>query len=80
MMGIADTRLYCSITKEKIVDLCCSSSVPLGLDDPKSKGDISDLIITLYNGASVGTLTRGERELKTSCIIASNFTTKDQQK
>lgn len=45
---------------------------------PEIKGDISDLIITLYNGAGVGTMTCGE-ELKTSCIIASNFTTKDQQ-
>lgn len=80
MMGIVSTRLYCSITKEKIVDLCCSSGIPLGVDDPQSKGDISNLIIKLYNGAGVGLLSRGERELKTSCIIASNFTTLDQQK
>lgn len=64
MMGIVSKRLYCSITKEKIVDLCCSSGIPLGVDDPQSKGDISNLIIKLYNGAGVGLLSRGERELK----------------
>ena len=72
--------MYCSIMKEKIIDLCCNSSMPLGVDDPRSQGDISYLIITLYNGAGVGTICRGEKDLKTSCIIASNFTTIDQQK
>ena len=80
MMGISESRFASSITKEKIIDLCCESSVPLGVDDPYSKGDISNLIIALYNGASVGTLVRGEKQLKRSCIIASNFTTIDQQK
>ncbi len=80
MQGTSENRLYCSITKEKIIDLCCESNVPLGVDDPSSKGDISNLIISLYNGASVGTLTRGEKNLKTSCIISANFTPVEQQK
>ena len=67
LLGIANSHMYCSITKEKIIDLCCNSSMPLGVDDPRSQGDISNLIITLYDGAGVGT-------------IASNFTTIDQQK
>ena len=80
MLGIFSNRFYCSITKEKIIDLCCSSGVPLGVDDPQSKGDISNLMISLYNGAGVGTVSRGKKVLKTSCIIAANFTTHDQQK
>lgn len=80
MLGVASNRLYCDVTKEKIIDLCCSSGVPLGVDDPQSKGNISNLIISLYNGAGVGTVSRGNQELKTSCIITANFTTLDQQK
>lgn len=80
MLGIFYHRFYCSITKEKIIDLCCSSGVPLGVDDPQSKGDISNLMISLYNGAGVGTVSRGKKVIKTSCIIAANFTTRDQQK
>ena len=80
MFGGSTNRFYSKVTKEKIVDLCCTSGVPLGVDDPTSEGDISNLIITLFNGATVGTITRGEKELKTSCIIASNFTTLEQEK
>lgn len=56
ILGIISNRFYCSITKEKIIDLCCSSGVHLGVDDPQSKGDISNLMIPLYNGAGVGTV------------------------
>ena len=80
MLGIASNRLYCDVTKEKIVDLCCQSGMPLGVDDPRSKGNISNLLITLYNGAGVGTVSRGKQDLKSSCIITANFTTLDQQK
>ena len=80
MLGVSDTRMYCSITKEKIIDLCCQSTLPVAVDDPKSRGEISNLIVALYNGANVGTLTRGEKELLTTCIIAANFTTIEQQK
>ena len=80
LFGSTSNRFYSKVTKEKIIDLCCTSGVPLGVDDPQSKGDISSLIITLYNGAGVGTVSRGDKDLMTSCIIASNFTTVDQQK
>ena len=80
MLGIASSRLYCDVTKEKIVDLCCQSGMPLGVDDPRSKGNISNLLITLYNEAGFGTVSRGKQDLKSSCIITANFTTLDQQK
>ena len=80
MLGVYPTRFYCDVTKEKIVELCCTCGVPLGVDDSRSKSNISNLIVTLYNGAGVGTVSRGKQVLKTSCIITANFTTLDQQK
>ncbi len=62
MLGENETRLYCSITKEKRIDLCCQSTLLIGVDDPVSKGNISNLIVALYNGASVGTHSQGDNE------------------
>ena len=56
MLGIVSNCFYCSFTKEKIIDLCCTSDVPLGVDDPQSKGDISTVMIAVYNGAGIGTM------------------------
>ena len=80
MLGISETRMYCSITKEKFFDLCCESCMPLGVDDPKSKGEISNLMVALWGGSRVGTMSRGEKQLLTSCMIAANFTPLEQQK
>ena len=48
------SRFFSKITKEKMLQMCSSSSIPLGVDDPQSKNDISRLIIDLYNGAKSG--------------------------
>lgn len=80
LLGIQDTRFFSKVTKEKILQLLCSSGIPLGVDDPQSKGEISRLIIDLFNGAKSGTLTHGERKPQSTCVIAANFTTLDQQR
>jgi len=49
LMGAQDTRFYSKLSKEKVIDLCCTSSIPLGVDDPQSKADISRLIIDPAN-------------------------------
>ena len=35
--------------------------LPLRIDDPKSKGAISDLVISLFNGATGATMKHGEK-------------------
>lgn len=80
LLGIQDTRFFSKVTKEKILQLLCSSGIPLGVDDPQSKGEISRLIIDLFNGAKSGTVTHGERKPQSTCVIAANFTTLDQQR
>jgi len=80
LLGMQDFRFYSKVTKEKILQLLCSSGVPLGVDDPQSKGDISRLLIDLFNGAKSGTMTHGDKKPASTCVIAANFTTIDQQR
>jgi len=80
LMGVQDTRFYSKLSKEKVFDLCFTSSIPLGVDDPQSKADISRLINDLYNGTRSGTIGRGERKPTSTCVITSNFTTLEQQR
>lgn len=41
LLGIQDTRFFSKVTKEKILQLVGHSGIPLGVDDPQSKSDIS---------------------------------------
>ena len=49
--------------------------LPLGADDPKSKGIISDLVIALFNGLKGATMKCGERLPTSMAVNSSNFTT-----
>lgn len=80
LLGAQESRFFSKITKEKMLQMCSSSSIPLGVDDPQSKNDISRLIIDLYNGAKSGTMGYGERKPTSTCVISANFTTIDQQR
>ena len=55
-LGVYPSRFVSKATYEKYSDLCCSSYLPLGIDDPKSKSAISDLVISLFNGAKGATI------------------------
>ena len=79
LLDIQDTRFFSKVTKEKILQLVSRSGIPLGVDDPQSKSEISRLIIDLFNGAKSGTIAHGERRPQSTCVIAANFTTLDQQ-
>lgn len=60
--------------------MCASSYLPLGVDDPKSKGAISDLVISLFNGAKAATMKRGEKVPISMAVISANFTTVMKEK
>ena len=80
LLGIHETRYYSKVTKEKMLNLVCTSGVPLGVDDPQSRSDISRLLIDLFNGAKSGTMGQGEKKPQSTCVITANFTTLDQQR
>ena len=80
LLGIHDSHFFSKVTKEKILQMACYSGVPLGIDDPQSQGDISRLLIDLFNGAKNGTIAHGEMKPHSTCIISANFATGDQQR
>jgi len=67
-------------TYKKYADMCSSSYLPLAVDDPKSKGAISDLVISLFNGAAGATMKHGEKTPTSMAVISANFTTQEQEK
>ena len=71
---------YSKLTKENILQLCASSGIPLGVNDPQSRNDIGRLNIDLYNGAKSGTMAHGEKKPTSTCVISANFTPADQQR
>jgi len=41
LIEIHETRYNSKVTKEKLLHLVCSSGVPLGVDEPQSRSNIS---------------------------------------
>ncbi len=78
--GAYPNRFVSKASYEKYADMCASSYLPLGVDDPKSKGAISDLVISLFNGAKAATMKRGEKVPISMAVISANFTTVEKEK
>ena len=73
-------RFWSQGTKEKYIQLCCSDCLPLLIDDPKTKQAISDLAITLFSGATEGTITRGQAKPSCMAVVTANFTVWEKEK
>jgi len=80
MMGITESRFWSGGSKEKYLQLCCDSYLPLGIDDPHSKAAISDLCMALFNSAQEGTISRGTNKPMSTAIVAANFTVNESEK
>lgn len=80
LIGAQNNYFFSKLSKEKALQLCCTLNIPIGIDDPQSKGDINRLIIDLFNGARNATFAHGSNKPTTTCIIAANFTSSDQQR
>ena len=78
LIGADDLRFYQQLTAAKVLQLCSSTSIPLGVDDPNTKTSFSKIIIDLYNGVKCGTISRGETKPKSTVVISTNVTPKDQ--
>ena len=78
-LGSQGKRLFSKATKEKYSSLCSSSTLPLVIDDPQSQSVIGDLVMSLYNGAFEGTISRGQEEPSAMALIGANFTTSQDE-
>ena len=58
LLGADDLRFFRELTPAKVMQLCSTTNVPLGVDDPDTKGNFSKILIDLYNGAQRGTVCR----------------------
>ena len=80
LLGADELRFFRELTPAKVNHLCSITNIPLGVDDPDSKGSFSKLIMDLYNGAKKGTISRGEVKPKSTVVISSNFPPMEQQR
>ena len=80
LVGSYPNRFFSRGTKEKYFELCCDSTVPIGIDDPSFQKDIDTLCIDLFNGAKSGSITRGEKKPYTTAVIAANFPTTSKER
>ena len=80
MLGAYPQRLWSFATKEKYFSLCSNSSLPLGIDNPKSQAVISDLVMSLYSEAQEGTMSRSGSKASSLAVISSNFFVKSDEK
>ena len=80
LLGVHPSRLFSRATYEKYSNLCATSYLPLGVDDPKSKSTISDLTVSLFNGAQEGTVTHGAKQPLSMAVVCANFTTTEQER
>lgn len=80
VVGAYPNRFFSRGTKEKYLELCSNSSIPIGIDDPSVQKDVDSLILDLFNGAKSGSISRGEKKPSTTAVIAANFTTTSKEK
>lgn len=78
--GAYPSRFVSRASYEKYSEMCCSSYLPLAVDDPKSRSAISDLSIALFNGATEATIKHGTRSPHSMAVITANFTTIEKEK
>lgn len=80
LLGVHNSRLFSRATYEKYADLCATSYLPLGVDDPKPKTTVSNLTVSLFNGAQEGTVSHGSKEPLSMAVVCANFTTLEQER
>ena len=80
LFGANHSRFFHSVSVAKAFELCSSTSIPMGYDDPDTKKGFSSLIMDLYNGARKATVSTGEQIPKSTMVISSNITPIDQQR
>ena len=73
LYGAQETHFYSKITKEKVLQICASTGIPVGVDDPQSRSEISRLMIDLYQGFMNSTVSRGATKPSATCMISATL-------
>ncbi len=71
---------YREPTPAMVQKLYSETNIPLGVDDPDTRGAFSKVVADLYGGAKKGTISRGVSRPISTVVISSNFPTMDQQR
>ena len=79
LAGFPD-RFYSKCSLERYTELCSKGTFPIGIDDPRSVSVISELTLSLYNGAKGSTMRRGDSQPSCMAVISANFTTAEQER
>lgn len=69
----APDHIYSKVTSASIRATLSQSSVPVGIDDPSSKKDAEEIVVQLYNGEAVHTVTHGMQIPRAGIVMTSNF-------
>ena len=80
LLGAENLRFFRNLSPAKKIQICSITNIPLGLDDPDTKGGFSKTIMDLFNGAKQGTISRGEVKPISTVVISSNIIPIDQQR
>lgn len=80
IVGAYPERFYSKASLAKYCELSSNSTLPYGIDDPKSRTALGDLTVALFNGAKEGTISKGEKAPSCMAVISANFTTSEQTK
>ena len=80
LFGCHHLTFYSRGSKEAYVRKCCSSTFPVGCDDPQSEATTGQFIVELFNGAKSTILKHGDQLPLTTCIISANFNLSERAK
>ena len=74
LFGGQKNNFYSRRTKESFVSILARQTVPIGLDDPQSVKNISELLIDLFGGAKNTSIRRGASKPLGTVLTSANFT------
>ena len=78
LLGADEFRFF-HVSLAKAFQLCSTTSIPMGYDDPDTKKGFSALIMDLYNGARKATISLCEQIPSSTVVISSTMAPIDQQ-
>lgn len=80
LFGCHHLTFYSRGSKEAYFKKCCTSTFPVGCDDPQSEANTGQLIVELFNGAKSTVMRHGDQMPLTTCLISANFNLSERAK
>ena len=80
LFGAHESRFFSRGSVESYGSHCCESGLPLGCDDPLSEKQTGQLMVDLYNGAKITSVSKGVRKPRTMVLVSANFSMQAQVK